>query len=284
MPGYVAKAAIALGLCTASGSAMAQSLAWQVTEVSGSVTIRHGSDQHPATRGAVLQPGDALLTAAGGRAVMVHEKDFVTLAGNSRATVPGAAEQASGFTKLLQDLGNAVYKIEKRGVPHFGVTTPYLAAVVKGTTFSITVDGRGSNLQVVEGAVEVTTPDGGARDLILPGGVASVAAGDRFRLTVHGDSERVIDSPARAGASAVVAPAAQAVVETAAATPTAALPVGDVAAAGPVNDVIGVTVASHPVDLGALSGGLVSGTAGFTALTATVAQTARANPAVIAAV
>ena len=196
--------------------------------------------------------------------------------------MPGAAEQATGFTKLLQDLGNAVYKIEKRGVPHFGVTTPYLAAVVKGTTFSITVDDRGSTLQVVEGAVEVATPDGGARDLILPAGVASVSAGDRFRLTVHGDHERVVDSPARptapaSGATPSAAPAGPAD----AAPPPASADLSATAADVPaVADVIVTPVASRPVDLSAFSGGLVTGTAGFTALTAAVTQSAKAASAV----
>src|SRR3546814_14786860 len=62
-----------------------------------------------------------------------------------------------------------VFSIKKKLTPHFGVQTPYLAAVVKGTTFSVTVDGTGASVQVVEGAVEVSTLDGGARDLILPG-------------------------------------------------------------------------------------------------------------------
>src|SRR3546814_7909473 len=81
--------------------------------------------------------------------------------------------------------------------PHFGVQTPYLAAVVKGTTFSVTVDGTGASVQVVEGAVEVSTLDGGARDLILPGAIATVGATDHSVLKVQGETTKSIKSPDR---------------------------------------------------------------------------------------
>jgi ferric-dicitrate binding protein FerR (iron transport regulator) len=39
---------------------------------------------------------------------------------------------------------------------------------VKGTTFSVTVSPTGASVQVIEGAVEVATNDGGARQLVEP--------------------------------------------------------------------------------------------------------------------
>ena len=89
------------------------------------------------------------------------------------------------------------YDIGRQPNPHFGVDTPYLAAVVKGTVFSITVAEEGATLQVTEGAVETSTIDGGARDLILPGSVAMVAAGDDRRLIVETDGRRAHEGDAR---------------------------------------------------------------------------------------
>src|SRR5690606_1495382 len=57
-------------------------------------------------------------------------------------------------------------------------------------------------LQVTEGAVETSTLDGGARDLIRPGIVAIVSASDRYRLTVRGQNSKTIDSPRRTGTEA----------------------------------------------------------------------------------
>ena len=68
---------------------------------------------------------------------------------------------------------------------------------MKGSTFSVTVGAEGSSLQVTEGLVEVSTLDGGARDLVRPGDVAMISAGDKYRLSISGDQSIVIDSPAR---------------------------------------------------------------------------------------
>ena len=256
-------------MATASSGALAQSLGWRVSETSGQVTIRRGAEARPAQRGAALAAGDRVETGANGRAVLVHARDFVTVAGNSRVAVPNA-EEATGLTKLMQSLGNAVYRIQKLGTPHFGVKTPYLAAVVKGTTFSVTVDGAGSSLQVTEGLVEVATPDGGARDLIRPGAVAMVAAADVFRLQVRGDANRTIDSPARS----VGTPAAAAPVPTVVVALSTPVPVGG-AAGEPVTAAtwIGEAIVSKPVDLGAETRGLVTGSMAVVADIAAVART-----------
>ena len=51
-----------------------------------------------------------------------------------------AAPQPSGFTRVVQTLGTMLFKVRHTGTPHFAVDTPMLAAVVKGTTFTIVVD------------------------------------------------------------------------------------------------------------------------------------------------
>ena len=256
-------------LASTSSGALAQSLTWRISEAAGAVSVRHGAELRPAARNAVLAPGDAIVTGAGGRAVLVHDRDFVTVSANSRVTVP-VAQEAGGFTQIVQDLGNAIFRIEKLKVPHFAVKTPYLAAVVKGTTFSVTVDGTGTSLQVVEGAVEVATLDGGAKDLIRPGTVATIGASDLFRLQVQGDSARTIDSPARAvdAPAAAPAPAATSAVPAEAAVPVAAAPAAtpvETAKVDPVGadsgrQTIGEAISSKPVDLASITGGMMTGT------------------------
>jgi len=62
-----------------------------------------------------------------------------------------------------------LYKVKRTGVPHFEVTTPMLAAVVKGTTFTVVVDQKGAAVQVTEGVVEVSSLTGDARRLVEGG-------------------------------------------------------------------------------------------------------------------
>jgi ferric-dicitrate binding protein FerR (iron transport regulator) len=84
------------------------------------------------------------------------------------------AESPNRIVQMIQDFGSALFKIEKKSTPHFGVQTPYLAAVVKARRSR---DGRGDDakVKVSEGAVEVSTLDGGASDLVTPGSLAMVA-------------------------------------------------------------------------------------------------------------
>src|SRR5690606_7229135 len=159
--------------------AHAQAGQWTVSEASGRVTLRGDDGAAPVTRGTVLKAGSVVETGQGGRAVIVRGKDFVTVGPASRLRVPAPSQREATLFDLLQEWGNAVFQIEKKPDPHFSVGTPYLAAVVKGTTFSVTVSDAGTSLQVTEGAVETSTLDGGARELIRPGIVAVVSASDR---------------------------------------------------------------------------------------------------------
>jgi hypothetical protein len=266
-----AKFAAGALLLSASPAALAQGAGWTVSEASGTVVVQDAGGKRAAQRGTVIAEGATLSTGAGARAVVVRGKDFMTVNANSRVRIPAAAEQR-GVLDVLQDWGNAIFQIEKKPNPHFGVRTPYLAAVVKGTTFSITVTEQGSSLQVIEGAVETSTSDGGARELIRPGVVAIVSAADRYRLTVQGQDTRTIDSPQRGAAGAVApAPAApdpQAIAQPDAGT-TADTQFEDVTPGSEqtVTEVAEVQMIDTPItasaaDLGKITDGLVGGSTG----------------------
>ena len=172
-----------LALLLASTSGHAQ-VAWMVSETDGRVAIRDESGERPARRGAKIAAGGTIETGANGSAVIVREREFVTVRPNTRLKVPQPSEERS-VIQIVQDWGSAIFNIGKQPDPHFGVRTPTLAAVVKGTSFSITVDGTGSSMQVTEGAVEVWTGDGGAGLSVRMRAMVAVTA--RFSLTkVHG--------------------------------------------------------------------------------------------------
>lgn len=256
--------AIFLTLCFGSTAwADGVSSDWIVSEAIGAVTIVQQGRAQPAARGSRIAPGATVSTASGARAVIVHGRDFVTVSPGSRVRVPAIAERR-GLFQVIQEWGNAIFQIEKQGAPHFGVQTPYLAAVVKGTTFSITVTGEGTSLQVVEGAVETSTLDGGASEIIRPGMVASVGSSDLFRLTVQGQDTRQIDSPQRDMPPAAEAAPAPAAVASGEAGATGAVSVGlqDVGSSEVYDSqVISSPIVAKPVDLGQATGGLVGGNA-----------------------
>ena len=108
--------------------------------------------------------------AADGRAVLVRGGEFVIVSPHSRLRI--AAEDRRSFVQIIQDVGRVVFQIERKATPHFSVQTPYLAALVKGTTFSVTVGPEGGTVTVKEGRVEVSTLDGAIRRDVDPGMMA----------------------------------------------------------------------------------------------------------------
>ena len=72
--------------------------------------------------------------------LLVRGEETILISPNSVIGVP--AEKKDGMsTTIVQQAGSILLEVEKRNVKHFEVETPYLAAVVKGTQFSVTVDG-----------------------------------------------------------------------------------------------------------------------------------------------
>ncbi len=242
-------------------AAQAAPPAWKVSEVSGRVQLSESGRSRAAVRGALLSSGATITTAPGARAVIVRGEEFVVISPNTRLRVPEAAE-ADGIMQIIEDFGTALFKIKKKSTPHFGVKTPYLAAVVKGTTFTVTVGAEGGTVQVTEGAVEVSTLDGGATDLVTPGAIAMVGASDLYRLSIEGDASKVLrssEAPAQGNVTTGRVPAAAA------------------AYAGPAASRIDITapVGEAPKPLGEATGGLIGGGAAVELAVAEAADQSR---------
>jgi FecR protein len=180
--------------CLMLSPAQAGTKSWHISESSGEVSIETHSGVRAASRGQTLKPGDAVKTGMSGRAVIVRGGEYVIVSPKSRVRIT-KPEEAGEITQIFQSVGSALFRIEKKETPHFGVKTPYLAAVVKGTTFNVTVTESGATVQVTEGRVEVSTLDGGASDMIVPGRIGRVDADDRQLLKVLGTDEKSIRSP-----------------------------------------------------------------------------------------
>lgn len=237
----------------ASGEAMAQG-GWRVSETSGDVRVMASGQTRPLTRGMLLASGSTIASGARARAVLVNGRDYVILSPSSRVRLPGDAQlipasagSPANMTQILTEAGTALFRIERRPNPHFQVRTPYLAAVVKGTVFTVTVSRSGASVQVTEGAVQVSTVDGGAAELVRPGMVATVEAGDLMELKIQGETRRSIRS------SGTPLPG------------VATVPVADAGRYdGPVETLVEVTapVREDPVSLADATDGLVSGQGG----------------------
>jgi hypothetical protein len=76
--------------------------------------------------------------------------------------------------------------VEKRNVKHFEVETPYLAAVVKGTQFRVSVNETNTRIDVIRGQVEVADFRSGQVAQVLPGQAATAFAHGKPGLSLSG--------------------------------------------------------------------------------------------------
>src|SRR6266478_7178517 len=132
--------ATAFVLATGSGALAADGGDWIVSKSSGEVWLTAtGVQQASLKQEDVLKPGDTVRTGRSGRVLLKRGEESILISPNSVVGVP--AEKKEGLsTTIVQRAGSILLEVEKRNVQHFEVETPYLAAVVKGTQFRVTID------------------------------------------------------------------------------------------------------------------------------------------------
>src|SRR6476620_4452498 len=178
--------AAALILGTASAASAADDGVWSVGKATGEVWVAtSGAQQVSLTQEGTLRAGDTIRTGRNGRVLLVRGEESILISPNSVVGLP--AEKKEGLsTTIIQQAGSILLEVEKRNVKHFEVETPYLAAVVKGTQFRVSVNQRGSKVEVLRGQVEVQDFKTGQHAMVLPGQSAQVSAQGAGGLTLGG--------------------------------------------------------------------------------------------------
>ncbi|MGJ4905407.1 FecR family protein [Bradyrhizobium sp. HKCCYLS2058] len=159
---------------------------WLVSKSSGEVWVTtQGAAQVSLGREDPLKPGDTIRTGPTGRVRLTRGAETIVIAPNSEVGLPTAARDGMATT-ILQRAGSILLDVEKRNVQHFEVETPYLAAVVKGTQFSVTISGRSTKVEVSRGQVQVSDFKTGQIAQVMPGQAATAFATGRSGLSLSG--------------------------------------------------------------------------------------------------
>lgn len=158
---------------------------WAVDSAEGKVTI---NGQVPGLPAPAIGPGTVIETGANGKVILMRPGDSITVYPNSRMSVPAAGGGEAG---ILQTLGKLLFRMESRESRDFEVKTPYLAAAIKGTTFTVEVDDDDAGVEVEEGSVLVTANRSGQAVYVGPGQRASVSrdSGDSVRVSSDRDDD-----------------------------------------------------------------------------------------------
>ena len=178
--------AAALILATVSGASAADGGAWSVSKASGEVWVAtSGAQQVSLKQEEALKPGDTIRTGRNGRVLLVRGEETMLISPNSVVGLP--AEQKEGLsTTIIQQAGSILLEVQKRNVKHFEVETPYLAAVVKGTRFSVTVAAGSTKVGVLRGQVQVSDFRTGQIAQVMPGQAATVFEHGKPGLSLSG--------------------------------------------------------------------------------------------------
>lgn len=210
--------------------AAAQEAGWKIVKWNGEVHAygARGDAITPLDQ-ATLPPGARLTTGASSRAMMTRGGDTVVISENSVLQVPTSTTPGVTPT-IVQNRGTVTYEIEPRAVQHFQVETPHLAAVVKGTAFTVALSPGSSRVDVVRGTVEVQDFKSGQTALIeanrwaasSPPGLSRLVVGGegwlpvirqgavrKASLAVEEEPARAVSGPSPATDQAAAQPAAQ---------------------------------------------------------------------------
>jgi hypothetical protein len=144
----------------------------------GDARLAQAGKEREARRGMVVLVPATLRT---GRDGIVDLRQGTTLVNVGPGTVlefPAAQERGAPVERIVQSQGNAFYDISKRDGRKLRVETPYLVAVIKGTQFSVSVQDGLTSISLVEGSLEILSPDGGATVDLSAGEVATRRQGD----------------------------------------------------------------------------------------------------------
>lgn len=124
---------------------------------------------HAVEKGAVIPNEAWISTGPRGRVTLERGTERISLSPNTLGAIITTQSLFSRKTEVLQQVGEIALDIEKRNTPHTAVHTPFLAAVVKGTSFTVTVTAEDASLSVQEGLVEVSSFTGGQSTQVGPG-------------------------------------------------------------------------------------------------------------------
>lgn len=199
-------AIVVLGGALLASSAFADD--WLARQLIGRVQQQVGGKWIAVARGDAVADGHLVRTLGGARVTLVRGTETIEVGPGTQLVI----EDRSGgkpFTTVTQMSGTVSVEADIRNVQHFAVETPYLAAVVKGTRFTVDVSKGKSSVAVKRGHVEVESHLDHSATLLSVGQEAQVTADTGGTVVVSGDGKLPVVYGANGKALGVTAKGAE---------------------------------------------------------------------------
>jgi hypothetical protein len=146
---------------------------WLAAQLRGDVFVYVDNQWQPLKRGGIVPDTEMIRTMASGHATFTRGQETVEVEPNTQLQILDKGH-AKPFTTVKQYFGSISVEAQVENVQHFAVDTPFLAAVVKGTRFTVTSGKTGSSVSVQRGHVAVEDFHGHSHTLLSVGQTATV--------------------------------------------------------------------------------------------------------------
>jgi hypothetical protein len=167
--------------CTAlSSAAIAEE--WIVDRLRGELLVQQGGRWTALARGDTVNDRETIRTGDEARVVLTRGNQSIEIDGASELVIH--EREAGQMTTVQQQYGTVTIEAERREVQHFSVVTPFLAAIVKGTRFTVQSGDDESTVEVLRGLVQVQDNVHSVATDVAPG--QSAVVGEMTVLEVSG--------------------------------------------------------------------------------------------------
>ena len=163
-------------------SALALADDWMVDRLRGDVFVMAEGAWLPLHRGDIVSDSSRIRSGEGSRVTFTRGAEAIELNGATEIRI--FDQQGQRMTTVMQAYGTVTVEAERLQIQHFSIQTPFLAAIVKGTRFTVHSDDTQSSVDVSRGLVQVQDYVHGVATDIAPGQSAVVS--DRIVLDVSG--------------------------------------------------------------------------------------------------
>ncbi len=175
---------------------------WVAVKLRGQVMQLIDKDWLELRRGDIVPDDRVIRTMKSGRVTFQRGREIIEVGPQTQIRI--VDKPGRNFTTVLQDFGTVSVEADVRNVEHFSVRTPHLAAVVKGTKFTVTSGKSDASVKVTRGRVAVEDQHSGQSVLVVAGQTAST---DGHGLAVSGrgsDKTVILDKSGKPVAGSVV--------------------------------------------------------------------------------
>lgn len=146
---------------------------WMVDRLRGEVQVQVAGAWQALQRGDIVSDESRIRSLDGSRVVFTRGAEAIELSGATEIRIFDQVGQR--MTTVMQAYGTVTVEAERLQVQHFSIQTPYLAAIVKGTRFTVHSSDGQSSVDVERGLVQVQDYVHGVATDITPGQSAVVS-------------------------------------------------------------------------------------------------------------